>query len=341
MGGSVATGSDRTADQTATALFFSGNAQVQYTGALIDQANIRNMDIVDAARLFAAVNTSIADGLIAVWHAKLLYGFWRPITAINLADTDGNPDTRGEPRLGPAADDPALSRLRERLLRRDRRVHEIAPEDARHRELDVTLHSTRRAVDAPLRQGRRPERSGDQCPDLARHPLPVGRRRRGQDGPARRELGARPRLLADRRLSRRRGVTPSPSRSERRRIHSRVRRSRIRQSATARARRRSAAEDDRPLGGGHAPGQRGRSALGAERQPSGAPAWSASRSRAALSPMRRVPIAPGSNMSVLLLRPASGLHGTHLPTPAPARPTPVEVRLPSAMREYSRRPDRQ
>ena len=41
MGGSVATGSDRTADQTATALFFSGNAQVQYTGALIDQANIR------------------------------------------------------------------------------------------------------------------------------------------------------------------------------------------------------------------------------------------------------------------------------------------------------------
>ena len=88
-----ATGSDRTADQTATALFFSGNAQVQYTGALVDQVVIRNMDIVDAARLFAAVNTSIADGLIAVWHAKLLYGFWRPITAINLADTDGNPDT--------------------------------------------------------------------------------------------------------------------------------------------------------------------------------------------------------------------------------------------------------
>jgi len=93
MGGNAATGSDRTADQTATALFFSGNAQVQYTGALIDQAQIRSMDIVDTARLFAAVNTSIADALIAVWHAKLLYGFWRPITAINLADTDGNPDT--------------------------------------------------------------------------------------------------------------------------------------------------------------------------------------------------------------------------------------------------------
>jgi hypothetical protein len=93
MGGNAATGSDRTDEETATAVFFSGNAQIQYTGALIDQAEIRNLDIVDSARLFAAVNTSIADGLIAVWHAKLLYGFWRPITAINLADTDGNPDT--------------------------------------------------------------------------------------------------------------------------------------------------------------------------------------------------------------------------------------------------------
>jgi hypothetical protein len=93
MGGNVATGSDRTDEQTATALFFSGNAQVQYTGALIDQADRRDLDIVDSARLFAAVNTSIADGLIAIWHAKLLYGFWRPISAINLADTDGNPAT--------------------------------------------------------------------------------------------------------------------------------------------------------------------------------------------------------------------------------------------------------
>jgi hypothetical protein len=92
-GGNAATGSNRTDDQTATALFYSGNAQVQFTGALIDQAAKRNMDIVDTSRMFAAVNTSIADALIAVWHSKVHYGFWRPITAINLADTDGNPDT--------------------------------------------------------------------------------------------------------------------------------------------------------------------------------------------------------------------------------------------------------
>jgi hypothetical protein len=98
-----ATGSQRTARQTAVATFFSGNAQIQFTGALIDQAEHRNLDIVDTARLFAAVDTSIADGLIAIWHSKLHYGFWRPVTAINLADTDGNnataPDTSWVPLL--------------------------------------------------------------------------------------------------------------------------------------------------------------------------------------------------------------------------------------------------
>ena len=33
---------------------------------------------------------TLADMIITVWHGKYLYGFWRPITAINLADTDGN-----------------------------------------------------------------------------------------------------------------------------------------------------------------------------------------------------------------------------------------------------------
>jgi hypothetical protein len=142
MGGNAATGSNRTDDQTATALFFSGNAQVQFTGALVDQADIRNMDIVDAARMFAAVNTSIADALIAIWHAKVHYGFWRPITAINLADTDGNPDTDVNASWVPLLTTPpypdyvsgysgvtgAFTRSLQRTLGT--------------RDLDVTLHST-------------------------------------------------------------------------------------------------------------------------------------------------------------------------------------------------------
>jgi hypothetical protein len=87
----------RTAAQTSTALFFSGSALVQYNAALRDQVTVRHLDIVDAARMFAAIDMSVADAIISVWHAKYVYGFWRPITAINLADTDGNPATTADP----------------------------------------------------------------------------------------------------------------------------------------------------------------------------------------------------------------------------------------------------
>jgi hypothetical protein len=86
-------GSSRSPDQTATALFFSGNAIVQYDAALRDQVAVRGLDLLHAARLLAAVTMSQADAVIAVWWAKYTYGFWRPITAIQLADTDGNPAT--------------------------------------------------------------------------------------------------------------------------------------------------------------------------------------------------------------------------------------------------------
>jgi len=91
----------RTADQTSTALFFSGNAFLQYNTALVDQARVRDLDFVDTTRMFAAVSMSITDALISVWRAKYLYGFWRPITAINLADTDANPATTADPTWVP------------------------------------------------------------------------------------------------------------------------------------------------------------------------------------------------------------------------------------------------
>ena len=91
----------RTPAQTSTALFFSGNALVQFNTALRDQVTVRHLDIVDAARMFAAVDVATADADITVWHAKYIYGFWRPITAINLADTDGNPATTPDPKWVP------------------------------------------------------------------------------------------------------------------------------------------------------------------------------------------------------------------------------------------------
>jgi hypothetical protein len=96
-----ATSTERTPAQTDTARFFSGSALVQYNAALRDQVRVRDLDIVDAARMFAAVDMSVADSIISVWHAKYVYGYWRPIMAINLAATDGNPATVADPTWTP------------------------------------------------------------------------------------------------------------------------------------------------------------------------------------------------------------------------------------------------
>jgi len=44
---------------------------------------------------------SVADAEISVWHAKYIHGLWRPLTAINLAGTDGNPATSPDSAWAP------------------------------------------------------------------------------------------------------------------------------------------------------------------------------------------------------------------------------------------------
>ncbi len=83
----------RSPGQTKTALFFSDVGIGGFQAGMRDTVARRDLDISEAARLFAAVDLSIIDAAIAVWDAKLYYAWWRPITAIQLANTDGNPDT--------------------------------------------------------------------------------------------------------------------------------------------------------------------------------------------------------------------------------------------------------
>jgi hypothetical protein len=96
----------RTADQAETAKFYSANAGVQLTMGLVDQATTRHLDIVESARMFAGVMMSVADASISVWYTKYHYGFWRPITAIRLADTDGNTMTDPDPTWTPVIASP-------------------------------------------------------------------------------------------------------------------------------------------------------------------------------------------------------------------------------------------
>ncbi|XES00772.1 vanadium-dependent haloperoxidase [Streptomyces sp. S1D4-11] len=95
------TGSGRSAQQTETALFFSGNLVEQVQTAVRDHATRHRLGIAETARLFAAVNASATDAVVTAWDAKLHYGSWRPITAIRLADTDGNPATTADPAWEP------------------------------------------------------------------------------------------------------------------------------------------------------------------------------------------------------------------------------------------------
>jgi hypothetical protein len=91
----VATGSLRTPDQEKTALFFADTPVGPVQAALRRLAMEQGLDISDSARMFVAVEVSTSDALQAVWYAKHKYMWWRPITAIRKADTDGDPRTAG------------------------------------------------------------------------------------------------------------------------------------------------------------------------------------------------------------------------------------------------------
>jgi hypothetical protein len=88
-----ATSTQRTPEQTKTALFFSDTGVVGLQAALRDLVVRHGMSIGEAAHLLVAADVSVADAAISTWDVKFHYGFWRPVTAIRLADTDGNPAT--------------------------------------------------------------------------------------------------------------------------------------------------------------------------------------------------------------------------------------------------------
>jgi membrane-associated phospholipid phosphatase len=86
--------SPRTPDQTLLAIFWAGNTPAFWNRiALSVIDNHPRLTLIRKARVFALLNIAVADAAIACWDAKYYYQFWRPITAIALADLDRNPDT--------------------------------------------------------------------------------------------------------------------------------------------------------------------------------------------------------------------------------------------------------
>lgn len=91
--GSVAS-STRTPDQTAAAQYWGlSNATATISSALRSIADSGGGTLADHSRLLARAYTSAADSLIVTWGDKARYSFWRPVTAIHEADSDGNDAT--------------------------------------------------------------------------------------------------------------------------------------------------------------------------------------------------------------------------------------------------------
>jgi hypothetical protein len=91
----------RTAEQTETARFWTENVPQQLNRTLHNLVVRLGLDLRQTARALAMATTTMADALIACWDAKYTYGFWRPVTAIRLADTDGNDQTVADPAWEP------------------------------------------------------------------------------------------------------------------------------------------------------------------------------------------------------------------------------------------------
>jgi hypothetical protein len=106
MNGQVAT-----SDQKFTGRFWNGAIQ-NYWNEIAQTAALRHdLTVAESARLFALLNLAFADDVIAFYDAKYTYNFWRPVTAIQKADTDGNPNTVVDPdwlpEVGKTTPDPS------------------------------------------------------------------------------------------------------------------------------------------------------------------------------------------------------------------------------------------
>ena len=98
------TSATRTADETDASIFWQDQAFALWNRVFRGLVASQQLDIVDSARLFAMENLAAADAAIGCWNDKYYWQFWRPITAIREADTDGNPATEADPTWLPLFD---------------------------------------------------------------------------------------------------------------------------------------------------------------------------------------------------------------------------------------------
>ena len=92
-------GSPRTADQSELALFWQSNTPLTWDRVAAQISAERGLSFHENVHLFALLNVTMADAVIACWDSKYRYSFWRPITAIREGLTPTDADPTWEPWL--------------------------------------------------------------------------------------------------------------------------------------------------------------------------------------------------------------------------------------------------
>jgi hypothetical protein len=96
----------RTAEQTSMALFWADNAFAMWTRIFRQLSESQDLSVAENARLFAMAYLTAGDAQIACFQDKERWHFWRPQTAIRLAEEDRNPDTLADPNWTPLLANP-------------------------------------------------------------------------------------------------------------------------------------------------------------------------------------------------------------------------------------------
>jgi hypothetical protein len=107
-GDDVTTASERTDDQTQIALSWLESSPLRWNRIARTVVTGRHLDLWEDARLFGLLNIALADGYIGSFSTKYHYAFWRPVTAIREAGTDGNPATGPDPAWTPLVTTPPI-----------------------------------------------------------------------------------------------------------------------------------------------------------------------------------------------------------------------------------------
>lgn len=107
----IANSTTATPDEALTGRFWNGAIQNYWNEIAQTLSQAHGLSTAQNARLFAFLNLSFADDVIAFYDAKYAYNFWRPVTAIRAADPGINPETVADPNwlpeVGKTAPDPS------------------------------------------------------------------------------------------------------------------------------------------------------------------------------------------------------------------------------------------